>query len=150
MLNPWMCKAKDIMSTHVSSVREDTPICDAIRILAEGHFSGLPVVSDDMKVTGVISEKDMLRLVYNLEISQGEVPAYARVENYMTPNVVTVDHEDTLTSVCNCLMDNQFRRVPVLAEGKLVGVITRADILKYIMGLLKKKHEEPLVAKDAV
>jgi CBS domain-containing protein len=138
MLNPWMSKAKDVMSTHVACVKEDTPIFDAIRLLVEGHFSGLPVVNDDMKITGIISEKDMLRLLYNHDVTQGEIPLNAKVENYMTPAVVTVDHEDTLTSVCTCLMDNQFRRVPVLADGKLVGVITRADIIKYILEMLKK------------
>jgi CBS domain-containing protein len=149
MLNPWMCRAKDIMSPHVTSVKEDTPIYDAIKVLVEGHFSGLPVVDGQMRLAGVISEKDMMRLLYNFEVSHGEVPPLAKVENYMTPDVITVDHQDTLTRVCDCLLDHQFRRVPVLADGKLVGVITRADIIKYILELMKNKEasEQPLVAR---
>jgi CBS domain-containing protein len=120
------------MTTHVVSVREDTPIYDAIRDIVESNVTGLPVVNDDMTITGIVSEKDMLRVLFNFEVANGKKPTSSKVKNYMTSNVVTVDHEDNLMRVCNCLMDNQFRRVPVLAEGKLGGVITRADIMKCI------------------
>lgn len=126
------------MSTHVVSVKEETPIYDAITALVEGNLTGLPVVNNDMTIAGIISEKDMLRLLFNFQVANGEKPVAAKVENYMTSHVVTVDQEDSLTRVCNCLIDNQFRRVPVLADGKLVEVITRADIMKYILKLLKQ------------
>ncbi len=138
MLNPWTCKAKDLMSGKVVSVRPDTPIYDAIKALVEGSYTGLPVVNEDMTLAGVISEKDMLRLLFNYDVANGQLPASATVENYMTPQVVAVDHEVTLAKVCNCLIDNQFRRVPVLAKGKLVGVITRADIIRHILKNLKE------------
>ena len=137
MLEVSMCKAKDIMFKKVVSVKADTPIYDAIKAIVKDNLSGLPVVNEDMTIAGIISEKDMLRLLYNFQVARGEIPTSATVENYMTSNVVTVDQEESLTRVCNCLMDNQFRRVPVLSEGKLVGVISRADIMRYILELIE-------------
>jgi CBS domain-containing protein len=138
MLNPWKCKVKELMSGKVVSVKVDTPIYQAIRKLVEGNYSGLPVVNEDMTLAGIISEKDMLRLLFNSDVANGQTPHLAKVENYMTTDVIAVNQEESLAKVCNCLIDNQFRRVPILAEGKLVGVVTRADIMRYLLEHLEK------------
>jgi CBS domain-containing protein len=137
MFKEKLCKAKDIMTADVVTVKRQTPIYDAIRAIVENNITGLPVVNDNMTIAGVISEKDMLRLLYNFEVLKGQTVA-GKVDNFMTPDVITCDHEDDLVAVCNCLIDNHFRRLPVLADGKLVGVITRADIIRYILELAEQ------------
>ena len=137
MFKTGMHKAKDLMTTGVVSVKGETPIYDAIRALVENNITGLPVVNDDMTIAGIISEKDMLRLLYACEIGKGERALSGKVDNYMTPSVITIDHEDDLIAVCNRLIENHFRRLPVLADGKVVGVITRADVIRHILKLTK-------------
>ena len=125
-------KAKTIMTTNVASVKRQTQIYEAIRILVEKNITGLPVVNDDMTLAGIISEKDVLRLLYDIEDKPGNV------EDFMTENPSSFDHEDSLIDVAECLIKNNFRRVPITSEGKLVGIVSRKDIIKYILELRQK------------
>ncbi len=79
-----MFKAKDVMKTSLITVDRLTPIHQAIRILVENNITGLPVVNDDMSLAGIISEKDVLGLLYNIEDKPGNV------EDFMTEEVVQV------------------------------------------------------------
>jgi len=127
-----MFKAKDIMKTDVVSVKIDTPIYDAIRTMVENNITGVPVVNDDTTLVGIISEKDVLQLLYDcrdLQKKDGD----GKVGDFMTKDVVCFDQEENLLSVCNCLMKKHFRRVPVVSGGKLAGIITRKDLIKYIL-----------------
>jgi CBS domain-containing protein len=130
-----MFKAQDIMTTDVVSVKRKTPIYDAIKLMVDRNITGLPVVNDDMTLAGIISEKDVLQLLYNCDdLKEGDS---GTVEHFMTPGAVAFDHMDNLIAVCNCLIKNHFRRVPVVADGKLVGIITRKDLIKYILEPIK-------------
>ena len=129
-----MLKAKDVMKTDLVTVRSQTPVYQAIQELIDNNITGLPVVDDDMTVVGVISEKDMLKMLYDLEKDGGTVA------DYMTETAVSFDPEDDLLDICNCFMENPFRRVPILSDGKLAGIISRADIIEYILKI--KQHDE--------
>ncbi|MBW8038804.1 MAG: CBS domain-containing protein [Planctomycetes bacterium] len=132
-----MFKAKTIMKTEVITVKKDTGIYEAIRIMVENNITGLPVVNDDMSLAGVISEKDVLKLLYNIEDQPGEV------ENFMTKGVVTFGQDDSLIDITECFIKNYFRRVPIMANGKLVGIISRKDIISYILKL-RHKDKQPV------
>ena len=129
-----MLKAKDIMTTDLVTVKSQTPVYQAIQELMDNKITGLPVVDDDMTVVGIISEKDILKLLYDLEKDGGTVA------DYMTETTVSFDPEDNLLDICNCVMENPFRRVPILSDGKLAGIISRADIIEYILKI--KQHDE--------
>ena len=130
-------KAKDIAKYGVITIEKDKSVYDAIRKLVEKNISGLPVV-DDTGLVGIISEKDVLRLLYDNKVLQGSVG------DYMTGNVVSFDEEENLANICDCLMNNYFRRVPIMHQGKLAGVISRADlivnILKNESAIFKNRH----------
>jgi len=89
--------------------------------------SGLPVVDEYMNLVGVISEKDMLKLLYDPNAKPG------LVQDYMTTGTVSFDKNTSLFEICRCLVDNNFRRVFILDSGKLLGIISRTDIMAYIM-----------------
>jgi CBS domain-containing protein len=127
-----MFKAKEIMKTEVKTVKRKTETYEAIRILVENNITGLPVVNDDMTLAGIISEKDVLRLLYDME----DKPGY--VEDFMTEDVVSFDKEDSLIDIAESLIKNDFRRVPILEEGKLVGILSRKDIIACILRLRHK------------
>lgn len=128
-----MFKAKLIMTRDVCTVHEDTPVYEAMRVLVDKGVTGLPVVDDDMCLLGIVSEKDMLRLLWETREKHGTVG------HVMTRETVTFDESTEVSEVCECLIANSFRRVPILADGKLVGIVSRSDIIKFILDLREKK-----------
>ena len=131
-----MFKAKTIMTTNVISVSKQTGIYEAIRTMVENNITGLPVVNDDMSLAGVISEKDVLSLLYNIEDKPG------KVEDFMTKTPVCFNEDDSLIDIAECFIKNDFRRVPIVTQGKLTGIISRKDIITYI---LKLRHKDKAV-----
>ncbi len=128
-----MFKAKTIMSKGVVYVKRDTEVYEAIRTLEENNVTGLPVVNDDMTIAGIITEKDVLHLLYDTENK------CTKVGDFMTKGVVSFNEDDSLIDITECLIENSFRRVPITSSGKLVGIISRKDIISYI---LKLRHED--------
>jgi len=127
-----MFQAKTIMKTDVVSVKRQTEIYEAIQTMVDHNITGLPVVNDDMTLAGIITEKDVLKLLYDTEDKPG------KVEDFMTEEPVLFDEEESLVDICDCLIKNPFRRVPILSAGKLVGIISRKDIIAYILKLRHK------------
>ncbi len=121
-----MVKAKAIMTTGVVAVRSDTDIYQAIRTMVAHDVTGLPVVSDDETLVGVVTEKDVLSLLYNIEDHPGTVA------DFMTREVVAFDQEDDIVAIAERLRANDFRRVPILDRGRLVGIVSRKDVIRHI------------------
>ena len=129
-----MIKVDEIMNRNVVSVRENEDIHEAIRILILNNITGLPVVNEDGAPVGVITEKDVLSLLYDMKDKPGTV------RDFMTAPVVCFHQDDDLTKVADSLRENHFRRVPILDEsGRLVGIVSRSDIIRHIRNL---KHED--------
>jgi CBS domain-containing protein len=98
-------------------------------MLAEKNITDIPVVNDDMSLAGVITEKDLLRL---LRVGpQDQAPGCA--EDYMSTRVASFNLNDDLIAVCESLVNNYFRRVFIVSDGKLVGIISRRDIIQCIL-----------------
>ena len=127
-----MFEAKTIMKTDLITVKRQSQIYEAIRTLVENNITGLPVVNADMTLAGIITEKDVLKLLYDNQDKPG------KVEDFMTEKVISFDRQDSLIDVAESFMNNHFRRVPILADGKLTGIISRKDIIAYISKLRHK------------
>ena len=119
-------KAKDIMTTQFVSVRKDDSLDHVLTELLRRHVSGLPVLDGDGHLVGVITEHDVLGLLYE---PGGESKS---VCGYFTEGAITVDELDSLTEVADLFLSNPVRRLPVLRDGKLVGIISRRDLVRYI------------------
>jgi CBS domain-containing protein len=91
------------------------------------------VVEDDMTLAGVLSEQDVLRLFHTYEDEKDRT-----VNEFMTQPAIYFEEESPLMDACYCLRDNSIRRVPVTSNGKVVGVISRSDIIKCILQLCDK------------
>jgi CBS domain-containing protein len=129
-----MLRARDVMNTNIVSVKKDAPIFEAVKLLVENNISGLPVIEDDMTLTGLLSEKDVVDLFY-----EGERAEDKTVSDYMTHPAVCFDSNNALLNVCNFLTKNIFRRVPVTSNGKLVGIISIRDILNTVLQLRREQ-----------
>ena len=125
--HPNFLLAKDVMTFGLRTVSRNTPVYAAMEAIATGNITGLPVVDDAKKLLGIVSEKDLLKLLCEPKARPG------LVQDYMTRDVVSFDWDDSLFEICHCLINNNFRRVPILEKGILKGIISRRDIIMYIM-----------------
>jgi CBS domain-containing protein len=123
-----MLSAEEIMTRDVITVKEDTPISEAMEIMLKEQVSGLPVVFDDMSLAGVLSEKDVVTLLYDKEGLKTK-----KVRYFMTERAISFELDDSLIDICNFLAKGLVRRVPITSEGKLVGIVSMADIIKYTL-----------------
>ncbi len=122
-----MYETKAIMTTDVVAVNQDTPIDRVIKLLVEHDITGIPVVDDENRLTGIVTEKNVLGVL------SGQNDILGTAGQYMTEDVVSFDENDDVIAICECLVNNPFRRVPILSHGKLVGIISRRDLIKYIL-----------------
>lgn len=121
-----MFHAKEVMTTTIVTVRPDSTIEDAFERMIRHHVSGLLVMREDGELAGVISEFDLLHLLYELETEKN------KISDYMTVDVHTVHEDDHLTDVADIFLKYSVRRLPVLRDGKVVGVISRRDLIRFI------------------
>ncbi|PGH56289.1 hypothetical protein CRT60_15165 [Azospirillum palustre] len=155
-------KAIDLMTPRVITIGPDATVADAARTMLENHISGLPVVDGSGKVVGIISEGDLLRRVeLGTErhrswwlglMSGGTLPAedfiksHARkVADVMTAHVTTVDESASPEEVVRVMETRRIKRVPVVRRGALVGIISRANLLR---ALASVSPETPAAAAD--
>ena len=129
------------MTKEVIAVRKNTPIYDAVELLAKHDISGMPVIDDNMTLVGMFSEKDAIVLFYGSDYDEGKT-----VADYMTQPALYFDENESLADVSDFLMKNIFRRVPVTSNNKVVGVISVKDILEYI---LRERRNKASAANEA-
>lgn len=142
--------AKDIMTREVISVKSQDLVEDVIKILMEKNISGVPVVDDEEHVIGIVTEGDLiyrskkLRIPTFFSILDGYVFLEStktiekqlkkmvgyRVEDVMTTEVITVEEDQTVEDVATLMTKEKINRVPVVANDRLVGIISRRDIIR--------------------
>ena len=125
-----MLEIKDIMTKDVICIHKDTPIFQAIDMMVNNDITGIPVVENDMTLVGILSEQDVLRLLHTYEDEKDR-----NVNDFMTQPAIHFEQSEYLLDICYCLMDNAIRRIPITSDGKVVGVISRSDVLKCILRL---------------
>lgn len=122
-------KVRDYMDTRVPTLRPEDDIIEAIDQLLEDGKTGAPVVDAAGRVIGILTEKDCLRLV--AEGSEHHLPR-GTVAEFMTRDPETIPPDMDIYYAAGLFLTRSFRRLPVLEDGKLVGAITRYDILRAI------------------
>jgi CBS domain-containing protein len=121
-----MFRAKDIMTTHVVTVGADETIDCAIALMVRHRISGLPVLDQQGCPVGIVSEYDLLML-----ICEGKVDE-AKVRDYMSPGLYSVGTEDSWVTIADMFRSKHIRRLPVIQDGKLVGIVSRHDLVHAI------------------
>ena len=138
--------AADIMTPDVITVGPDTPLDQIVTLMLDGRISGIPVVDEDA-VIGIVTEGDLLRRVelgseprrsHLLELVSRATPLAAeyvrshgrKASEVMTESVITVDDTTPIADIARILETRRIKRVPVLRDGKLVGIVSRANLLR--------------------
>ncbi|HZL61437.1 MAG TPA: CBS domain-containing protein [Pseudolabrys sp.] len=145
-------KAADVMATNVITVRQDTPVAKIAEVLLANRISAVPVVNDKDVIVGIVSEGDLLHRVeagterhhsWWLELLTGKeilasefVKSHARkAADVMTHKVVSVQPDTTLSDIASLLEKHRIKRVPVVINGKLVGIVSRANLVQALVSL---------------
>jgi CBS domain-containing protein len=113
-------KVKEIMTTPVVTAGPDTPTADVAELLTTHRISGVPVTDQDGAVVGLVSEYDLL-------VKRG-----ATAREVMSPTVITVTEDTDVEDVRALLVDLRIRRVPVVAGQRLVGIVSRSDLVELL------------------
>lgn len=124
---------RDIMSRDVISVRNTSAIDEVVREMREKNVGGFPVINAEYQVVGIIEERDLVRQIAGTVT--GEL-----VGDKMTTNPITITPGTTITDTNRFMIANDIRRLPVVSEGELVGLITTTDILRYFASNEMFKH----------
>ena len=114
-----MIPVKEVMTRDVITFREDTPIDEIAKILTSKHITGGPVVAGKGHVVGIVSETDVFS-------KKGKT-----ARDIMSPRVISVTEETGIDEAARLLIDEHIRRVPVVRGGKMVGLLSRSDVLDF-------------------
>ncbi|MBN2473522.1 MAG: CBS domain-containing protein [Pirellulales bacterium] len=121
-----MDRARCVMSSQVITIHDDATLGEAIATLLKHKISGMPVVDDQQRLIGIISEFQLLEAVYT--------PAIKRdyVRDAMTEDVMTVAEDASLSEIATLFVLHRIRRIPVVRGDKVVGIVTRRDLLRNV------------------
>ena len=119
--------ARNIMTERVTAVSPDTPLEAVARTLVAGRFGGVPVVDRDDQVLGFLSEKDLMTAL--LQSSNADRPA----SDIMAREPTVIDEFETTENVMALMRERQVDHVLVAREGRLVGIITPLDVLRFFV-----------------
>ena len=122
-----MYQVYDVINKDVLTISANVTVEEAIRRLVENHISGMPVVDEEEQLVGIISEFQLLETLYFPEI-RGML-----VRDVMTKDVLTVAPNTMLSDATSLLVAHRIRRLPVVDNGKVVGVVSRRDLLQYAL-----------------
>lgn len=149
-------KIKDIMLKNTTSVIPDCYLGEVIEIMAIQRINGIPVVDNQQKVIGFISQHDIIKeLLPNylgiinsnsfitefIQLSK-KLKEYAnhRVEDFMKKNIITINEDDNEVMAADLLIRNKIHHLPVVRDGYLVGIVTMRDLLKAM--IIKEEKDE--------
>ena len=112
------------MTQDMMTIHPEAMICDAIDVILTKRISGLPVVNGDGRLVGILTEFALLAIAYDDSVKTDTVA------QHMTTDVLSVDADAPISAAADLCLAHRVRRVPVVEDGRLVGLISRRDVLK--------------------
>ena len=122
----------DYMARDLITIKPDDDIHEAAKVLLDRHISGAPVVNQNGHLVGILSIKDCFKIIYSASYHQDWGGCVA---DYMTRNLQTVDAGTDIMTVGEMFLHSPYRRFPVMLNGRLVGQISRHDVLTALESL---------------
>jgi CBS domain-containing protein len=118
---------RDFMTTDLVTVTPDMDIHRAIKILLERQISGVPAIGESGELVGILSVKDCLKIAFSASYHQEWA---GPVSEYMSAEVQTIESDTDIVEAAEIFLKNRYRRFPVVTNGRLVGMISRYDVLR--------------------
>jgi CBS domain-containing protein len=131
---PKSVVARDIMVTRLVTLSPDKDVFDGIQTLVKNKISGAPVVNSDGDFVGIFSEKSAMRVL--IDGAYDQFPT-SEVCSFMHTDPCTITEDTALFSIAQIFTSTSHRRLPVLRDGKLVGQVSRRDVMKAVLELIR-------------
>lgn len=119
------------MSSPVITVRPDTPVKEAARILVDNEISAMPVLDSNGRLVGIVSEADLMR-IQTRPYPRSEPPPAGTVAEVITGTVLTLQWDNEVSAAARTMLEAGIKQMPVLRRNRLVGVVSRRDVMKVI------------------
>ena len=117
-------KVSELMSGRVVSIEQDAPVSAAARLLRQANVGALPVCDARRRLRGIVTDRDIVTRC----VALGSDPEETPVREIMSRGVVTCAPEETMDAAVKRMRDDRVRRLPVLEEGKLIGIVSLCDV----------------------
>lgn len=157
-------RAADMMTACVVTISSDSSVFDAAELLVSMHFSALPVVDSSGKIVGIVSEADLMRRpeigtaphhswLSRMLADEGKAAAEyvtfhsRRIGDVMTRKVIFVQEDATLAEIAETMTKHKVKRVPVVRDDVVVGIVSRSDLLRVLMS--REPQSEAMIQSDA-
>ena len=169
MLDEAVFTAGDLMTRDVAVVHPETSLLEAVKLMARRHISGVPVVDDAGSILGMLSEGDLVRwhegyterqahwldmLADGFELApaflEGIQEQRRKVKSVMSPGVTSVVEDTPARDVASLMYAKNIKRVPVVRDGKLVGIVARSDLIRALAQKLDEKAAAATVERETL
>ena len=138
MSDPPIPSARDIMAGDLVRFTAETPIMEAAALLLEHRISGAPVVDDRGRLVGVLSEFDCIRQVASSQYHEDHNSSFT-VGDLMSDSPFTIPPDTDIFGVAHELVTHRVRRLPVVENGAVIGLVTRGDVFKSLCDYIARK-----------
>ena len=132
-------RAKDLMHSPVVTVRKDASVAELCDLMQQAHVNGVPVVDDEGDVVGVVTEEDVIYGAMGSDGPEGRVRGGAAagsdrlfVRDIMTSPAVCAAEDANVVEICRLMWRMRIHRIPIVAEGKPVGIVAALDLVRAI------------------
>jgi len=130
-------KVKDIMKSNVLTAQLEMNLTDAAKLMSEKHVGSLIVVNKRGKIMGILTERDILTDA----VAKGKSLKNILAKNIMSKNVITIGPEKTIQEASEIMINRKIKKLPVVENGKIAGIITASDIVKFEPKLIEEIEE---------
>ncbi len=120
-------RVQDCMCKQVVCVKPETTVCDVAKLMGEHHIGSIPVCKEDGKIVGIITDRDIILRSIACDKDAKQTP----ISEIMTTKVIRTSPDTDTTAVAQIMADNQIRRVPVVMDEKVVGMITLGNLAQF-------------------
>ena len=125
-----MTQARSLVKMDVLCLKPEMPIEQAIGLMRQKNTTSAPVLNDNDTIAGILTESDIIRMFISPENGGKEGTT---VRDFMTEGVITEQVDSDISQISWCLLNHHFGQVPIVYNGRFVGVISRKDLLKFMM-----------------
>ncbi len=135
-------KVKELMTRTVLTVKKDLSVRKLVKLLEKNKITGAPVVDDDGKLIGIVSSTDVIRAIDHLirvhvsiDEQKEDKGMFNWVEGVMTSKVITTSEDDDVQDVFKLMVERKIHRLPVVKDGRPIGIISSLDACRLVAGL---------------
>jgi CBS domain-containing protein len=143
MVDKVIPTAEDLMARRLVTLTPDMSVLRAMRTLVENSVSGAPVLDENGSLCGIVSELDCMRIITSGQFSQDSHDEDARVRDVMTRDVQTIAPTVDLFAIAQQFLSKHIRRLPVVEQGRLLGMVSRRDVLRGVEKMRAANREQP-------